>query len=186
MAGSEAPDALSHVRHFMSTIDDLERFARLYPIPTSTNVVTGHGDDDHARWVVITHALLLRKYFAPRDKLLLTRVAQSLQACSEGDHGMTSEDWVLLQENVAKIATNTTVIVGPDGVKHTEHDVLTNELYGRYLHGDYDKWLGTQRIKQPHADSMIMTATLSRLWRVQKFVEYVRVGIDKGYLDLDG
>lgn len=170
----------------MSTVGDLERFAALYPISTSTNLFWGHGDDDNARWVVIMHALMLRKYFAPEDELNLSGVAESLQKCAEGSaHELTTADWELLRENVAKLATNTTVIVGPDGVQHTESEVLRDELYGRYLHGDYGKWLHTQHMEQGHADSMIQSATLNRLWRVQKFAEFVQVGIDKGYVNLD-
>lgn len=181
MAERKAPDAQSHVRQFMSTVDDLERFAGLYPIPTSTNLLYGHGDNDEARWIVIMHALMLRKYFAPDDELNLSGVAKSLEACTvEDDDELTQDDWQLLQANVAKLATSSTIIVGPDGVQHTESDVLRDELYGRYLHGDFSKWEHTQHMEERHSDHLIMSATLNRFWRVQKFAQFIRVGVRDG------
>lgn len=181
MADKKAPDPQSHIRHFMSTVGDLERFAALYPIPTSTNFFNGHGDNDESRWIVVMHALMLRKYFADDDELNLSRVAKSLQHCtSEADDEMTPDDWELIRANVAKLATNSTVIVGPDGVEQTESEVLRDELYGRYLHGDFGKWLHTQHMEQRHSDDMIMSATLNGLWRVQQFARFIRVGVRDG------
>lgn len=186
MADRKAPDPQSHVRQFISTVDDLERFAALYPIPTSTNLIYGHGDNDGARWIVIMHALMLRKYFADGDELNLSGVAESLQQITaENDHEMTPDDWDLIRANVAKLATNSTVIVGPDGVQQTESEVLRDELYGRYLHGDYGKWLHAQHMSQYHSDHMIMTATLNRLWRVQNFAKFIRVGVRDGMVSYD-
>ena len=137
--GMGAPTPQEHIGHFLSTVDDYDRMALLHPLPNELNVL-GHEDDDAQRWVVVFHAILLRKYFQPKDPLLLSRVVASLRRCVvKSDYSAT--EWDELEEDVA-IVRNTSLHHG-SGKPHTEAELLRNQLYGRYLHGDYDKWSET-------------------------------------------
>lgn len=128
------------------------------------------------------YALLLRKYFQEHDDLNLSKVARSVRLCSVTDK-LTSDEWKDLEENVAELGNSTTAIYGDDTQPYDEGQILKNELYGRFLHGDFGKWQHTQRVGN-RADNQVLMATLNRLHRVQRFTEFVRQGIREGLLDI--
>lgn len=177
-----APTPQEHVRHFLSTVEDLERLSETFPISASINLF-GHREDDDARWRVIMHALLLRKYFQDRDDLNLSEVAKSVRACVV-KNDVSVEEWEALEVNVAELQNFSISVYGAERHQYDDGQILKNELYGRYLHGDYRKWEHTQRVGN-RSDNQMLTATLNRLFRVQRFAEFVRDGVKDGSLNIE-
>jgi len=174
----EHPSPQHRVAHFLATVEDYERLQRTFPLPTELSL-TGHGDDDPARWIVILHALLLRKYFAG-DELQLKEVAKALRKCVvKNDY--PEHEWEEIFENVGKYQTTT--IYGDDQL--TETEVFTHYLYGRYLHGDFGKWVATEGKGMSLPDDANWKATHARSRRVLLLAEHIRSGIEEGAVVLE-
>lgn len=174
----DAPTPEAHIRHFLSTVEDYERLAALFPIGDSINIL-GLGDDDERRWQIVLHAVMLRKYFQKDDRLFLPRVLTSLRQCVIGDDP-TEEQWAELIDSVGVQPAGPAVsFVGSKG--YNSIDVMENELYGRFLHGDYGKWLHTQTAARI-ADTQLMSAASALAHRVLRVAQWIRVGVRDGHV----
>jgi hypothetical protein len=175
MSGAPSPQAL--IRHFLSTVDDYERLEATFPLPNGVNVLS-HGDDEQSRFAALLHAAVLRKYDAPHDKLHLAKVVKALRQCVvERDY--SAQTWDELTEALrVPPADIGRFYVGESG--YSEGVILENELYGRYLHGDYDKWQHTQRVRPVMSDSPVLIAVGSRATRVVRLAQLIRAGIREG------
>lgn len=176
-----APNPQAHLRHFLATVDDYESLASTYKMPESINLL-GHGEDTASRWVVVMHSLLLRKYFAPTDKLYLPTVVESVRACVVTDDFPPSE-WYKLGSYLQS---------RPDGPAiayrgtraFTAADVWTVELYGRYLHGDYEKWQSAVAAGERITDTQLYSAAVESGRRVLAVAGLVRGGLEAGAISL--
>jgi len=177
--------ALAHLRHFMATRDDYVRFAELFPLPTSLNLF---GQDEHDRWLVVAHAMLLRKYFSgfdgdhsTGDNLALHKVIRSLRKCVT-DPELSDDDWDSMEANVRLLEQMT--IYNNNGKDIPEKQIMEDELYSRYLHGNPSAW--NRRDPSPHAhDHATFSATHGRSTRMLNVAELIQQYVDDGDLTLD-
>jgi len=166
------------VAHFMATVDDYERLEAAYPMPKTINWV-GHRDDEANRWIVVMHALMLRKYFQPGDKLQLSVVVPAVHACVvKNDY--PQQEWDDWEREAEVFETKTLYNFGPD--QYNESQLLEHHLYGRYLHGDYGKWMTTEGTPMSASDGGLWSATHARRIRVCELAAIVRGGVEDGAL----
>lgn len=171
------PNAQAKVGHFMATMDDYDRLEAAFPLPRTINWI-GHRDDEHNRWVVVMHALMLRKYFQKDDGLQLHTVVEAAhKSVVKDDYPQSEWDaWV----KDGEVFQTTTIYNLPDGKVFNESEMLRYYLYGRYLHGDYDKWMQTERTPTSASDGALWRATHDRAARVRELQEIVRAGVEAG------
>ncbi|WP_395638957.1 hypothetical protein [Pseudolysinimonas sp.] len=174
MEPKEHPSPQLKVQHFLATVDDYERLERTFPMPTQINIF-GHREDEESRWAAVLHGALLRKYFAPNDRLELSRVVTALRSCVVTED-LPEQEWAEIVENVGKYETTTRY--GEEA--YSETDILIHYLHGRYLHGDYGKWASTLAHRPAIPDGAFWSATHSRARRVLTLAEWIRGGIDAG------
>jgi hypothetical protein len=175
-----APTPQEHVRHFLATVDDYESMAEIFPLGPDINVF-GHRDDHERRWIVAFHAMMLRKYFQSGDALLLKSVVGSLRQCVV-KLDLSPDEWASWL-TIGDIR-NITVYQHGFGKPYGEVELLKVQLYGRYLHGDYEKWAEVQRIGDGGSDTAVFTAVGGMACRVVSLVEFIRGGIDEGAVEL--
>jgi len=179
MGSSDHPTASDRVRHFLSTVEDYERLDVAMPIGRSVNLF-GHVDEE-ARWRVVMHALLLRKYFQPGDRLFLAQVVRSARDCT-ADEALLAEEWDLMVKNVAVIEDGIGSVFGDNPKVYLNEELLMAQLYGRFLHGDYGKWQVSEMAGDHGSDTAVFTATVSRADRVLTLARWLRDGLDDGHL----
>jgi hypothetical protein len=175
MPGEPTPQ--ERVRHFMATVEDYENLQATFPLLPSINIL-GHKDDDAARWTVVIHAMLLRKYFQKDDKLKLSRVVAAVRQCVVKDD-LPKADWDELERSVNTVR-DMGVHVSGDGPGYGESELLQAHLYGRYLHGDLDKWRITEAVGATGSDSALHMATFKRARRVLDIADLIRAGVEQG------
>lgn len=136
--GSMHPNHAVHLQHFLDSAADYENLQDSLPLPREADGFTPMSDTE--RWIVVLHAMVLRKYFVPdkpgSEQLRLSAVARSLRTCYRGD--ALTHDWDAIVENIAVLDPLMEYV--RDGSTRSEQEVATDRLYGRHLHGDYDKW----------------------------------------------
>ena len=177
--GSTHPNPSVHIEHFMSSVRDYEDLNTALPLPKTLQVLSPMPEGD--RWVLILHAMMLRKYFVSdersTERLRLSEVARSLRACARGD--ALTHNWDLIIANIALLEPS--MEYARDGNIRSEHDVVFDHLYGRYLHGDYDKW---QRTGTPGDEDLpLWMATKNRAARLMMVAQLVRLLQRDGVLD---
>lgn len=170
------------VQQFLATVEDYEGLESAIPLGNSINH-TGHGDDNVTRWHVALHAMTLRKYFARKDRLFLPRVVAALQECVVKDDLQPSE-WKAISENVHLIEEMSLFWID-EGPRYSESQLLEAQLYGRYLHGDFEKWKVTRAAQDRLSDQAVFMATVSRASRVIRLAEFIRDGIQDTSVELD-
>lgn len=175
---AEQVSARDRVRHFLATVEDYRQLETTFPVGNSLNIF-GHGDDADSRWKVVLHAMLLRKYFAPRDSLNLKKVVTSLRRCVVAEDYPESE-WADLLANVTVIQSGSMIVFNSGGPAWNENQLLEVQLYGRYLHGDFAKWTGTQQAGDAGSDSSVFFATINRAERVKNLADWIGSGIERG------
>jgi hypothetical protein len=179
MGSSDHPTASDRVRHFLSTVEDYERLDVVMPIGRSVNLF-GHVDEE-VRWRVVMHALLLRKYFQPGDRLFLAQVVRSARDCT-ADEALLPEEWDLMVKNVAVIEDGIGSVFGDNPKVYLNEELLMAQLYGRFLHGDYGKWQVSEMAGDHGSDTAVFTATVSRADRVLTLARWLRDGLEDGHL----
>jgi hypothetical protein len=170
------------VTQFLATVEDYERLERSMPLGDKIDAL-GHGDDEERRWRFVMHSLVLRKYYARGDQLSLVRVARSLRLCEPGrEH--TEEQWEELIDNADKLRAGIQYVV-TDLPSRNEFEVLMDGMYGRYLHGDYEKWTRATALSDGATDGALFFAVVARADRVRMFTRWITLGIQEGAVILD-
>lgn len=177
---------LDHLKHFMHTVDDYEQFSVALPLPAKLAMV---GRNDTDRWVLVAHAMMLRKYYSgdPKkpesgDDLNLNAVIRSLRQIVN-DPAISSAEWDRMEANAKTINDGAVYVV--NGEKKSEYDILDMEIYSRYLHGNPAKW--RKRSTSEHAvEHALWRATNARSRRFGYVAALVREQVKKGNLHLTG
>ncbi|WP_123504526.1 hypothetical protein [Frondihabitans sp. PhB188] len=174
--------AKNKLRHFLATVEDYKRLQAAFPLSSSVNWL-GYGQDDETRWTVVLHGAILRKYFAPRDKLKLSSVLIALRTAADGGEARDS-DWLNAISNVEKMSDwGLHHVAGvPEG--YTDENMLDDFFYGRYLHGDYGRWLISERAQFDGSDAAIHMTLTERANRVLSVATYIQGAIEGGHLTL--
>lgn len=126
------PDDISHVRLFMALADEYESLAAAHPVIDQFTFGADRSPAD--RWARLVRAFALRKFtLQTTDNVYLTRVADALDR--------------LLPTPLIRIGLKTAEISAalrePIHVGEKVLDpnaIVTDLLYGVYLHGDFDRW----------------------------------------------
>ncbi|WP_058726362.1 hypothetical protein [Curtobacterium luteum] len=179
MALSDHPTAADRVQHFLATVSDYERLNVAMPIGRSINLL-GHSDEAE-RWKVVTHALLLRKYFAKTDNLYLTEVVRAARACVVGED-LPARTWNEMEQNVAVMQGGFGSSFGDSPKVYQDDELLMAQLYGRFLHGDFGKWQTSEMAGDRGSDTAVFHATVNRADRVLKLARWLRQGAEEGHL----
>jgi hypothetical protein len=174
------PSPAEHLRLFLASVADYERLDAAYPLANELHH-RGHGDDEQRRWQVVLHAAVLRKYFAPNDTLFIGAVLRSLRSCLIPIWDWTDADWEEAFEYGPQIADTAQVAIG-DQAPLGESDILRDELYGRFLHGDHKKWIATTARPTRVIDNGVFFATVHQKFRLYDTVRFVREMSDGGFL----
>jgi hypothetical protein len=178
-APADPPSDLARLRHFMATVEDYRRLEIAHPLGDGINVF-GHRDDDAQRWRVILHGAILRKYFAPKDRLYLVEVVRALRASVPTD-SYPEDEWDRWETEITAIRS-VTVHQYQDQPSRGEMEILRHELYGRFLHGDYGKW---ERSEPDFAtDSGVFWAVTHQVDRLNQLAGLLGDFEDRGLLVL--
>ena len=120
---------------FLALVEDYRQLAEALPADPKMRIGGKRDPQDH--WHRLLRAFALRKFTAADDTVYLPAVAGSLEALlppdQRGDSDFTTGMTEVLQEiEAGQVAFG----VNQERAKTIVRDVL----YGRYLHGGYDKW----------------------------------------------
>lgn len=129
------PTHEARIELFLALVEDYRELAEA--LPADPVMTLGGKRDPQDHWHRLLRAFALRKFTAEKDTVYLPTVAGSLEALlppdQRGDGDFTTGMTKLLQKiEAGQIAFG----VNQERAKTIVRDVL----YGRYLHGDYDKW----------------------------------------------
>ncbi|TCU48354.1 hypothetical protein EDF33_102245 [Curtobacterium sp. PhB146] len=142
----------------------------------------GHRDNDERRWQVFLHAFLLRKYFTG-DRVSLTNVMRAAQDCYVGDE-VTADEWDAMLKNVQKIEGGFGTSFGGDDRVFSDEELMMSQLYGRFMHGDYDGWKTTQLARDKGSDTAVFHASRSRANRVLQLASWIKEEIASQRIDV--
>lgn len=171
------PTPADRVRHFLASVEDYEALSSAMPIGRAIGAF-GHMNG-LVRWQVLTHAMLLRKYFAP-DRLNLREVVKAAQSCAVGEP-RTDEEWAALEVSVGPPPSSSLSIFDDDPRVFHDEDLLEALLYGRYLHGDYGKWQ-TSELTGARSDTAVFRAVIDRADVLLGVARWLRQGREEGAL----
>lgn len=125
---------------FISAVDDYEDLQRALPLPMSITI-GGAPRDPQKYWTHILHASVLRKFFHGTDQLNMKRIYDAMDACIVDLKPRVREHLDAARQICTALNSSSQVgFVGPGGSMRGESAVTLDELYGRHLHGDYDRW----------------------------------------------
>lgn len=135
MSKKHPPTHEARIDLFLALVEDYRELAETLPADRSMRIGGKRDPQDH--WHRLLRAFALRKFTARDDPVYLPTVADSLQAVlppdQHGDGDFKSGMTALLEElEAGQIAFG----VNQERAKK----IVFDTLYGRYLHGDYDKW----------------------------------------------
>ena len=169
------------LRHFLDSVEDYERFEAALPLSRRFNELDR---PELEIWLVVAHAMMLRKYFSGNhddanngDDLALQKVMTALQSAVIDP----AVDWQSVIANVRRVSGGAMYIVGKTATD--ENAVMEDHLYSRYLHGDI-KRRPTVKKTVSHADHAMWLATIGRRDRMMKAAELVRHYVRSGDLVL--
>jgi hypothetical protein len=175
---------IERLQHFLETVDECEQFSAVFPLPLKLVF----GQPERNRWTVIAHAMMLRKYFSGHPAKLTSGDALSLNAIiralreSISDPSISSQDWDWMEMNAKVLQSTTRYLI--QGEDRPEQQIMEDELYSRYLHGEANK--RRRRIgSQVFADEALWKMTHNRASRTNSVAALVRQKIDGGLLNLD-
>jgi hypothetical protein len=172
------------LHHFLETADDYVEFSACFPLPLKLVV----GQPERDRWTVVAHAMMLRKYFSgdpskpgSGDALNLTAVIHALRE-SLHDSSISDEEWNRVEAKVRITESTTRFMI--QGVERPAHQILEEELYSRYLHGEAGK-RRRRSDSQSFADHALWRITHDRSVRVQRVAAVVRDKVRAGLVTLE-
>jgi hypothetical protein len=174
------PTPADRLRHFLSTVEDYERLDRAIPLGRSINLF-GHLNDDERRWHVVLHALLLRKYFADPG-VRMSEVMSAARQC-EVNGGPPGADWDAMIANVEQMESGVGSRFGDNPHTFSNAELYYAQLYGRLLHGDFDKWKTTIMAGDEGLDTAVFSTTASRADRVLSLANWLREEAQAGRLE---
>lgn len=129
------PSDEARIELFLALVEDYRELAETLPVDRSMRIGGRRDPKDH--WHRLLRAFALRKFVAQHDPIYLPAVAESLEAVLpleyRGEGGSKDGMTELLKET-----EDGQVAYGTDEKRAKE--IVFDTLYGRYLHGDYDKW----------------------------------------------
>lgn len=133
--------ASNKVRHYLASIRDVRELREVMPLGTYN---AESPDEAGERWRTVLHAMLLRKYLQPGDKLYLPRVVEAVLVLADG---LSTEQRELLRVMKERVAVESDYVdfVVEGGVPVGEGRIHEDALYGRYMHGDFSKWEALSR-----------------------------------------
>jgi len=180
----EPHSPVERLQHFLETVGEYEQFSVVFPLPLKLVF----GQPEHDRWTVIAHAMMLRKYFSGHptksssgDALSLNSIIRALRE-TISDPSIPSEDWDWMEVNVKVLHSTTRYLI--QGEDRPEQQIMEEELYSRYLHGEAGK--RRRRIdSQVFADQALWKMTHNRSSRLHSVAALIRQKIDAGLLDVD-
>ncbi|WP_353813857.1 hypothetical protein [Agromyces sp. SYSU T00266] len=135
------PDEAMRLRMFLSCVDDYRALSSSLALPTGVNLVSRLNADD-AYWRSVLHSAALRKFYAPRDQVALTKVLKALRQCVT----VTPQVEAVLEafaEQAEEVPSAVVYVVNGEPV--SLWNLLEVDLYGRHLHADYGKWEASKR-----------------------------------------
>ncbi|CAN5460225.1 hypothetical protein BH09ACT4_BH09ACT4_03910 [soil metagenome] len=176
------PTPHDKVAHFMATVEDYEAMSETMPLPRTVKLAASQ--DPETRWTIVLHALMLRKYFQPKDQLQLSAVVDALVECvlPTADQA-AADDWREARGLVEVMQNVTTTNWGAGDF--TDAELLRHVIYGRYLHGDFGKWAATEDTPAIASERGVWDATVSRADRVLSVAAYIRQDVEFGALDYE-
>lgn len=136
--GNRAPNDEAQIDLFLALVEDYRELAER--LPASTAMTLGGQRDPQDHWHRLLRAFALRKFISKTDSVYLPKVAKSLQALLPEDQQGDGH----FEEGMTKIVDELLEGNGAYGTgQERAHLIVLDDLYGRYLHGDYDKWQRT-------------------------------------------
>lgn len=137
--GSRAPNDEAQIDLFLALVEDYRELAER--LPAAPAMTLGGRRDPQDHWHRLLRAFALRKFISKSDSVYLPKVAKSLQTLLPRDqHGDSP-----FEEGMTAIVEELLEGQGAYGTgQERAHMIVLDDLYGRYLHGDYDKWQRTK------------------------------------------
>lgn len=177
------PDDPTLLRMFLDVVASYEALAATYPLPTSYNFTRGVPPAEY--WVLVLHAGLLRKFYAPRDQATLAKVVAAVERLATvADEGFAQE--LLDYQRYAEArAVPTRIKLNVAGHDVTQWEVVEVELYGRHLHSDYSKWQASQRMRDGSYDVFLGQWCRAAALVVTHAAARIRVWSERGLIDFD-
>lgn len=177
------PDDATRLLMFLDAADSYEDLARTYPLPTSFNIP--HGVSREQYWILVLHAGMLRKFFAPSDQVTVGKTMQSVRQLVLVENPVMMQDFIEFEQ----YATARSVPM-PVGLKVGAHDVMQwevveVELYGRHLHSDWSKWKASERIRHGSWNVHIGQWCRSASLMVKIATQKIRWYSEEGFIEFD-
>lgn len=154
------------------------------PLPRSFTL--GGGPRDRGDyWCHVLHMALLRKFFIGKDQVALWRVFDSIDACIPVPRDEVTEHLTALRESVLDHRSMSKVAYSVDeGPLRRDGEVALDELYGRHLHGDYDRWQRAHEGGAPFGESAALHWNIQAAHRLRVVRDTIRLGLDDGTIVL--
>lgn len=135
---SAPPNDESRLVLFLDLVEDYRSLANALPADVQFTLGSLEPRQVQDHWHRLLRAFALRKFVSPADHVTVARVVSSLDALMPQRNSQVKEEMEML---VAK-ATRGVAAFGSGGVDGYDHadNITMDALYGRYLHGDYDRW----------------------------------------------
>ena len=178
------PTPNDHVRMFVSSVADYEAMSDVLPL--SASFVIGETRDPADYWRHVMHLALLRKYFYGADQLNLAKVIDSMVELIVDEQPNQRDHFAALRDGVGDLAKRTHTIYNVDGeAPRGEAGIAIDDLYGRHLHGDYDRWARTQSTPAVFTE-MALTSWCGDAQRTLRVVsQSLDLGLKQGSMALE-
>jgi hypothetical protein len=181
-ASTAPPTNADRIRLFLSAVDDYEDLEVTMPLPRSFTMES-RPRDRADYWVHVLHMALLRKFFYGDDQLALWRVFDSINACIPSPRDEVVEHLTELRTTCLERRSVTAYSVN-DGPVRDDNEVAIDELYGRHLHVDYDRWVRAQEGGAPFGESAALFWNASAQRRLRAVRQTIDLGVGDGTMVL--
>lgn len=175
------PDDQTRLVMFLDCVESYQELRATFPLPAEFE---GRRSSPHDYWTLVMHLSLLRKFYAPTDKVTLKKVAESIRRLNVNEHAEVAA----ALEQITQVFELRTVPIDVewtvDGNPVTFGEVVEVELYGRHLHADYSKWKTSRTIRDGRWDwqlalwcreaahTALHTAARIRWWSENGFIDF--------------
>jgi hypothetical protein len=169
---------------FASSVADYEAMSEIFPLSASI-VIGGQTRDPADYWRHVMHLALLRKFFYGADQLNLTRVIDSMVDLIVDEQPNQRDHFAGLRDGVRDLAKRTHTIYNVDGeAPRGEAGVAIDDLYGRHLHGDYDRWVRTQSTPAVFTEMALTSWCGDAQHALRLVLQSLELGLEQGSMIL--